>query len=87
VRHRKQPRIGRCCLWLGCGEEKIEGFEEIGLGREGPGVGAGDGEAEDGEEGVAEGGGHVGHGVLLPFFFLMMMARSGERKEGRRRIL
>lgn len=37
----------------------------MGLKGEGPGVGAGDGEAEDGEGGVAEGGGHVGHGDLF----------------------
>jgi hypothetical protein len=61
--------------------------ELCGLGREGPGVGAGDCEAEDGEGGVAEGGGHVGHGCASDlFFFLVTMVRE-EEEEGRRHVL
>lgn len=60
----------------------------MGLGREGPGVGAGDGEAEDGEGGVAEGGGHVGHGsysTLPGFLFFLLVRRSllAREEEGR----
>jgi hypothetical protein len=47
-------------------------------GREGPGIGAGDGEAEDGEGGVAEGGGHVGHGLLLHFCLFSTTTTAGD---------
>lgn len=49
--------------WFLVAQEVVKEEEErFGLDGEGPRVRAGDSEAEDGEGGVAEGGGHVGHG-------------------------
>jgi hypothetical protein len=92
VRHRERSRIGQDTLSFAVVKEKngeVEGElagELCGLGREGPGVGAGDGEAEDGEGGVAEGGGHVGHGAsdlfFLSFFLVRCRCRARKRRSG-----
>lgn len=57
----------------------------FGLERKGPGVGAGDCEAEHGERRVAEGGGHVGHGYPSMLFFSLLMTRWIDAERERRR--